>query len=148
MGNASVKIDALFAVPEFKKSSFGTVGTCAGWIFTAAWQYIVWSICGTMADSSSIKCVMAGGRNEKVGKKANALQETSCQAQESLNSHNLLTFAVSICDEYSSYTWNWKHLKKIKAHRHKDACHLIPATGMTCGNLIQQCHQLFVKKKR
>lgn len=62
MGNASVKIDALFAVAEFKKSSFGTVGT-----FTAAWQCIAPNVCGTMADRSSIKCVMVGGQNEKVG---------------------------------------------------------------------------------
>lgn len=39
---------------------------------------------------------MAVGQNEKVGKRANAFQETGCQAQASLKSHNLLTFAGSV----------------------------------------------------
>lgn len=50
----------------------------------------------TLADSSSIKYVMAAGQYEKVGKRANVFQEASCQAQASLKSHNLLTFAGSV----------------------------------------------------
>lgn len=39
---------------------------------------------------------MAVEQNEKVGKRTNAFQETSCQAQASLKSHNLLTFAGGV----------------------------------------------------
>lgn len=49
---------------------------------------------------------MAVGQNEKVGKRANAFQETSCRACASLKSHNLLTFARQrLGDEYSGYIY-------------------------------------------
>lgn len=90
---------------------------------------------------------MAGGHNEKVGKRVHAFQESSCQTQASLKSHNLLAFATCVINIPVIHD-GWKCLKKIKTRRHGGTCHLIPAAGMTCEDLIQQCHQLFVKEKR
>lgn len=56
---------------------------------------------------------MAGGHNEKVGKRAHAFQESSCQTQASLKSHNLLAFATCVINIPVIHD-GWKCLKKIK----------------------------------
>lgn len=54
-------------------SVFGAVGTCAGRGFEAAWRRIAPSPCGALADSSSIKCAVAVGQNEKSRQKGKCL---------------------------------------------------------------------------
>lgn len=79
MGNASVKIDAPFAVAGFKLR--GTESLEAGLALFSPGVLVVHS-----QTSSPIKmCHGSGGKNERVGKRANTFQESSCQARASLN---------------------------------------------------------------
>lgn len=84
VGDASVKIDALFAVALW--------GSSADWRLEAARRCVAPGPCVAPSDSSSEGDVpWQSGKNEKVGKRANAFQETGCQAAASLESHHLLT---------------------------------------------------------
>lgn len=65
MENASVKIDALFAIAEFKHLHLALWELVRVASLEAAWHCIAPGPCGTLTDSSSIKCVTAVGGEKK-----------------------------------------------------------------------------------